>query len=158
VDTHQAHFRLCHELKLSLHELLGWAGPLTHRQCVAWSVWLERQWNKPTRSDHYAMQVAAEVRLCRRAFTNGEPVSLSDMKIPFTSTPSLQGKTEGLGENGWPAGWTQEQEDEFQRHKANMEKTNLQAVFGPGIVEKRMTKAEHAHWLETGEYPERLKG
>lgn len=131
---------------------------MTHRQSKAWSLWLARQWNKPTRSDHYAMQTAAEVRLCRRALTNGDPVSLSDMKIPFvTGSSSPQERVSDTGSKFYPPGWTQEKEEEFQRQQAVMAQASVKAMFGGKIVEKRMTKAEYAEWLETGVYPERLK-
>lgn len=35
----------------------------THRQYKAWQIWLDEQWHKPSRADHYAMQIAAEVHL-----------------------------------------------------------------------------------------------
>jgi hypothetical protein len=54
-------FRLASHLKKSLNELMGWDGPMTHRQFAAWQWWLLEQWNQPSRSDHYAMQVAAVV-------------------------------------------------------------------------------------------------
>lgn len=41
---------------------MGWPGPMTHRQFLVWQVWLRLEWDKPSRSDAYAMQVAAEVR------------------------------------------------------------------------------------------------
>jgi hypothetical protein len=34
---------------------------MTHKQYMAWLAWLADQWNQPSRSDAYAMQVAAEV-------------------------------------------------------------------------------------------------
>lgn len=35
---------------------------MTHRQFMAWMEWLAEQWNVPSRSDAYQMQVACEVR------------------------------------------------------------------------------------------------
>lgn len=52
-------------MKKSLAELLGWEGPgavLTHRHFGAWQAWLQGEWNRPSRSDHYTAQVACEVR------------------------------------------------------------------------------------------------
>lgn len=34
----------------------------THRQYEAWSEWLDEQWNRPDRSDHYVMALVLEVR------------------------------------------------------------------------------------------------
>jgi len=42
--------------------LVGESRPLTHRQYLAWQAWLNEQWNHPSLSDHYLMQIAAEVR------------------------------------------------------------------------------------------------
>lgn len=41
---------------------MGWSGPMTHRQYLAWNAWLDDQWNKPDRSDNYLMALTAEVR------------------------------------------------------------------------------------------------
>lgn len=41
---------------------MGWDKPATHRQVLAWDAWLNLQWDRPSRSDWYAMQIAAEVR------------------------------------------------------------------------------------------------
>lgn len=34
---------------------------ISYRQFTTWLEWLRQQWNKPTRADHYAAQVAQEV-------------------------------------------------------------------------------------------------
>jgi hypothetical protein len=34
---------------------------LTHRQYAAWQAWLDEEWNRPSRSDHYQMQTAMVV-------------------------------------------------------------------------------------------------
>jgi hypothetical protein len=45
-----------------LNELMGWSGPLTHRQYVAWSEFLADEMEVPSRSDYYAMSIVAEIR------------------------------------------------------------------------------------------------
>lgn len=35
---------------------------MTHRQMLAWTAWLDMEWNRPSRSDQYIMAVCAEVR------------------------------------------------------------------------------------------------
>lgn len=40
---------------------MGWGGPLTHRQHLAWLEWDFEQWNRPSRTDHYLMQIGMEV-------------------------------------------------------------------------------------------------
>lgn len=52
---------IAHELKKTLNEYMGWDGPTTNRQHLVWVEWLKMQWNAPNRTDHYLMQVAAEV-------------------------------------------------------------------------------------------------
>jgi hypothetical protein len=34
----------------------------THRQHLTWLAWLEMEWDRPGRSDHYLMSIACEVR------------------------------------------------------------------------------------------------
>jgi len=34
---------------------------MTHRQFLTWIEWLGQEWNKPSRADHYAAQVANEI-------------------------------------------------------------------------------------------------
>ena len=42
--------------------MLGWEEPITHRQYEALSTWLSNEYNIPSRTDHYLMSVACEVR------------------------------------------------------------------------------------------------
>lgn len=41
---------------------MGWDGPLTHRQFIVWHAWLNEQFNEPSRTDYYLMQLSCEVR------------------------------------------------------------------------------------------------
>lgn len=41
---------------------MGWEGPMTQRHFEVWEAWLDREWNKPNRSDHYLMRVMHEVK------------------------------------------------------------------------------------------------
>lgn len=41
---------------------MGWPGPLTHRQEVAWLYWREADYNHPARSDYYLAALAAWVK------------------------------------------------------------------------------------------------
>jgi hypothetical protein len=41
---------------------MGWDGPMTYRQFKVWQAWLREEWNTPTRSDYYLMEIACEVR------------------------------------------------------------------------------------------------
>jgi hypothetical protein len=59
IERHSDRFALAHELKQSLHDVMGWREPMTHRQFLCWQCWLQLQWNVPNRSDHYVMQLTA---------------------------------------------------------------------------------------------------
>lgn len=56
---HKEHLQTCFEWKVTLNQLLGWSGPLTHRQAVMLEAWREAQWNHPDRHDYYVMMLAA---------------------------------------------------------------------------------------------------
>lgn len=66
---------------MHLHELMGWPGPMTHRQFGAWQNWLARQLNEPSRSDHYLMQIAAWLK--RGLVKEPRSVSDSEFRIRF---------------------------------------------------------------------------
>jgi hypothetical protein len=52
---------------------------MTLRQFIRWNAWFFCRWNEPSRSDWYAMQIAAEVRQ-----TNSRRgVRPDQMRIPF---------------------------------------------------------------------------
>lgn len=68
---------------MHLHECLGWPGPITHRQYEMWQLWLDQQWNKPSRTDHYLMQIAMEVR--RPNVKGSKNLKMKDFVIKFTS-------------------------------------------------------------------------
>jgi hypothetical protein len=59
---------------------------MTHRQFRAWHCWMDRQLNQPSRTDHYLMQVAAEI--CRSRVKDPSRVADSDFKIRFTDKRS----------------------------------------------------------------------
>ncbi len=44
-----------------LHEVMGWPGPMTHRQYEATRDWMAGEWSEPDRADHYIMQLTAVV-------------------------------------------------------------------------------------------------
>lgn len=63
---------------------------MTHRQFLVWHAWLRKEWDMPSRADHYAMQTAAEVR--RTALKDKNSVQLNQFKIPFKWEKRKQGK------------------------------------------------------------------
>lgn len=76
--------RLARELGLQLHELMGWPGPMTARQFSAWRWWLDDEMNRPSRTDHYLMQVAYEVvRMSGRTMKNVDRIKLDDYRLEF---------------------------------------------------------------------------
>jgi hypothetical protein len=75
--------RLAHSLGKHLHELMGWPGPLTYRQYKTWEAWLEAEWNRPSRTDHYLMQLNATlIAVNSKARAN---VKLDKQRIPFVT-------------------------------------------------------------------------
>lgn len=54
---------------------------ITHREFLGWLYWLESQWNEPSRSDYYLMQVAAEVRRVLRK--NPSKIKTEHLLIKF---------------------------------------------------------------------------
>lgn len=53
---------------------------MTHREFLTWQRWLEREWNRPSRSDYYQMQTAFEAW---RVLRKSETIKIDDFKIPF---------------------------------------------------------------------------
>ena len=59
-------------------------GRVSHREFLLWCEWLRLQWNEPSRTDHYLMAVALELRLIRESFSQTpRPVSLDQMRVKF---------------------------------------------------------------------------
>ncbi len=54
----------------------------THREYLTWEHWLQEEWNSPTRSDYYLMQLTQRVMQILRK--NPNQVKLEDQKIPFS--------------------------------------------------------------------------
>jgi hypothetical protein len=71
-------------LGVPLHELLGWQGPMTHRQFAAWQEWLLLEANRPGRLEHYLMRVGLEIRRVIGLFTKDPgPMTLDAFRVPF---------------------------------------------------------------------------
>lgn len=54
---------------------------MTHREFLTWEVWLDAEWSHPSRSDHYMMQVATEVRRVLSKNPNG--IKIKDFRLTF---------------------------------------------------------------------------
>lgn len=60
---------------------MGWPGPTTRRQFLVWSLWVNQQWDTPTRSDWYLMQLSADVLRAAGA----KKVTTNDRRIKFST-------------------------------------------------------------------------
>lgn len=65
-----------------LHELLGWHGPITHRQYAAWQRWLADDLNRPSRDNYYQMQTT-QYAIRPHLKEGAAAPQLSDFLIPF---------------------------------------------------------------------------
>lgn len=89
--SYAPHFELADRLGMHLHDLLGWVGPMTHRQFSAWQRWLRDRWEVPSRSDYYLMQIAFEARNILRSLAgSGRSLSLEDFKLKFGTAPAVR--------------------------------------------------------------------
>lgn len=70
-----------HETGKMLHELMGWPGPMTHRQHVAWLEWWTSQQDVPNRGDWYLMQLDRTVK-CLLA-KDPDKIKLEHSKLKF---------------------------------------------------------------------------
>lgn len=67
-----------------LHVLMGWPGPMTHRQFEAWRRWRREDLNRPSRTDFYLMQIACEVRTVLRSLAGGgRHLDLNEFRLRF---------------------------------------------------------------------------
>ncbi len=76
---------------MHLHDLMGWEGPMTHRQFTAWMRWLSVDSKRPKLTDYYLMQVACEVR--RKFMRNPGSVKIKEMRLKFDQTKEESGLT-----------------------------------------------------------------
>ena len=64
---------------MHLHDLMGWDGPMTHRQYLAWQAWQRLDIEQPQRAETvYAMQAAQAA--------GGYKVPLQDHAVKFESS------------------------------------------------------------------------
>jgi hypothetical protein len=68
----------------SLNELLGWGGPLTHRQYRAWRIFLADQYDRPTQESYYLMQIAQQVHaIPARVWGKADKTPLTSFRLRF---------------------------------------------------------------------------
>ena len=65
---------------------------MTHREFLTWQAWLDRQWNRPSRSDYYEMQTACQVARVL-AKTPGN-IKIEQFKLPFGEDGTREQKRE----------------------------------------------------------------
>jgi hypothetical protein len=58
---------------------------MTHRQFVEWMAWLDLEKNRPDRTEHYLMEIAAEIR--RGNVKRPADVKLEDFRLEFRPAP-----------------------------------------------------------------------
>lgn len=68
----------------------------THRQYLAWMAWLEMQWDRPSRTDWYLMQIAAEVY--KKFRKNPAQILVETFKLRFKSSNKAPVKTKAQKE------------------------------------------------------------
>ena len=65
---------------------------MTHREFLTWEAWLNKQWNRPSRSDYYEMQTACQVARVL-AKTPGN-IKIEHFKLPFGEEGTREQKAE----------------------------------------------------------------
>lgn len=66
---------------------------ITYREFLAWQRYLDEDWNRPSRTDWYLMQIA--LRLRQAWFKNGGKAQLSEERLRFdTSTPAQRSRAQ----------------------------------------------------------------
>jgi len=78
---------------------------MTWRQFTTWTAWTELEWNRPSRSDYYTMQVGATIEAVNSK--KRSRIDLNKRKIKFKSGTSQQ-----------PRGLTREQIMELHKKSA----------------------------------------
>lgn len=56
---------------------------MTERQHEAWQHWLMAEWNRPSRSDHYLMQLTAAVNDLTAAMTDGKQREVKPLEFKW---------------------------------------------------------------------------
>lgn len=72
--------------------MLGWHVLMTYREFLTWGAWLDRQWNRPSRSDYYEMQTACQV--ARVLAKNPGNIKIEHFKLPFGEEGTREQKTQ----------------------------------------------------------------
>lgn len=71
---------------------MGWDGPLTERQFEAWQWWLRLQWDKPSRTDHELMRLAAGINNLIAVQTGKEPPEVKQLEFRWQEQPQVKRK------------------------------------------------------------------
>lgn len=87
------------ELGKHLHELMGWSGPMTWRQSLAWHAWLDLRWNRPSLTDYYLMMLVREVgSIPARVWGKSPPQTvLKDYQLEFLAEGETSKRNKDLG-------------------------------------------------------------
>ena len=94
---------------MHLHDLYGWPGPITHRQFVAWLVWLSEEQNRPSRTDYHIMRVAQRVQQVMRKNPNAVKLDHQQVKFERNLKQEQVASVWGDEDDGPPGPLTEEQ-------------------------------------------------
>ena len=122
---------------------MGWPGPLTALQHLCHQEWLRQQWNRPSRADHYAMQIARELiwlpgRVFGREPSREERQEL-DLAIQFTFGEAKESETQAP-----PAPALTDEQRRLAMAKVYLAENSLR-LGGDAMVVK-LTRAEWAEY------------
>ena len=78
---------------------------MTHREFLTFQVWIDRQWNRPSRADYYQMQTACQVT--RVLAKNPASIKIEHFKLPFGEEGTREQKAEEIKKvtESAKAGW-----------------------------------------------------
>lgn len=77
---------------------------ITHREILKWESWFSTEWNEPTKSDQYLMQIAAEVR--RVLAKNPSKIKNDHLKIKFVKVEPKKKLTKEEATKAAKARWS----------------------------------------------------
>lgn len=124
---------------------------MTHRQFVAWQAWFSWEWNRPSRADHYTMQLNRDLIWIHAK----KPCDLQSdqFRIPFRTVRVLPGqpnRADRDGEQHQPPEQQPIPDDERRQRQLDWNKDawKLRALSGGGKLIRSTITREEAATLE----------
>lgn len=114
---------------------MGWPGPITHRQYLAWMGYLRERDRNPSPDQWYMMAIAAEVR--RTISKNPNQVQPSDCRLELREAKEASSSSQETGADGPPEGYTgywpkRLTKDDITRYRTNEAKRQHRRQFDHG--------------------------